>query len=300
MDLVIRTPRLPSPGETIMGADFRTAPGGKGANQSVGMAKLGAEVMLLGRVGKDDFGNALRESLVQANVNTRYVLDDAQAATGIAAIEVDADGQNTIVVIPGANARVTRADLDAARRSIESADTLVTQLEIPLDTVIYALSMAKAAGVATILNPAPAQPLAPEILSLADVVIPNEIEAHRLTDIQVDDWPSAEAAARTLNQQGAKAVVVTVGARGTIALENGRIYRTPAFQVPAVDATAAGDAFIAAFVVARLLQRNLENSLRMASAAGALATTKMGAQPSLPTRIELDEFLRSHDMDGLE
>jgi ribokinase len=295
MDLIVRAPRLPVPGETIIGHEFRTAPGGKGANQAVAAARLGASVFMVGRVGADDFGRALRDSLTTDRVDTTNVFIEKGAATGVAVIQVDGMGQNTIVVAAGANARVTRADVDAARPILASAHALIVQLEIPLDTVTYALRLAREARVLTVLNPAPAQPLSAQVLSLADLLVPNESEAALLTGISVGDWTSAEAAARELNRRGAPTVVVTLGARGALVLENGAARRISPFQVKATDATAAGDAFVAALAVARASGSDLDAALHEASAAGALTATRLGAQPSLPTRAELDEFLKARD-----
>jgi ribokinase len=292
MDLIVRTPHLPRPGETILGNDFMTAPGGKGANQAVAAAKLGAAVQMVGRVGGDDFGRALRENLRAADVDDRCVSTENSAGTGIAIIEVDNEGQNTIVVAPGANALVTRADIDAARSIIASSQAVIAQLEIPLDTVEYALSTARAAHVLTILNPAPAQALSTELLSLVDLLVPNESEAALLTGIEATDDVSTEQAAQQLHERGAHAVVITLGARGALALSAGKTWRIPPIHVAAIDATAAGDAFVGALATAYAAQRDLDAALREASAAGALAATRRGAQPSLPTRAELDEFLK--------
>ncbi len=292
MDLVVRTPRLPRPGETIIGREFITAPGGKGANQAVAAAKLGAAVGMVGRVGPDDFGRALRTNLRAVGADDTYVFTEDTASTGIAIIEVDESGQNTIVVAPGANARVMQADIDAARSMMTSARAVIVQLEIPLETMLHALRLARRANVLTLLNPAPAQPLSAELLNLADILIPNEIEASLLTGLDVRDFESAEQAADQLRQRGAHVVVITLGERGAIAVDDGGVKRVPAFQVKAIDATAAGDAFVAALGVACAAGRQLDIALREASAAGALAATKLGAQPSMPTRAELDEFLR--------
>ncbi len=292
MDLVVRTPHLPRPGETILGREFMTASGGKGANQTVAAAKLGATVYMIGRVGSDDFGRALRENLRAAGADDSYVSTEDSAASGIAIIEVDDSGQNTIVVAPGANALVTRADVDAARSIIASSQAVIAQLEIPLDTVGHALSTARAANVLTILNPAPAQSLSTELLSLVDLLVPNESEAALLTGIEITDDVSAEQAARQLHERGARVVVITLGAHGALALSDDKVWRIPPFRVKAIDATAAGDAFVGALATAYATQRDLDTALREASAAGALAATRLGAQPSLPTRAELDEFLK--------
>jgi ribokinase len=292
MDLVVRTPRLPRPGETIIGREFITAPGGKGANQAVAAAKLSAAVSMVGRVGADEFGRALRNDLRAAGADTSCVFVEQTAATGIAMIGVEDGGQNSIIVAPGANARVTPADVDAARAAIESAQALIVQLEVPLDVVLRAMQIARAARVLTVLNPAPAQALPFEILSLADLLILNETEAALLTGVEVKDGASAEEAARQLHERGARVVVITLGERGAIALDEHAVKRVPAFPVKAIDTTAAGDAFVAALAVARAGGRDLDAALLEASAAGALAAMKLGAQPSMPTRAELDGFLK--------
>jgi ribokinase len=292
MDLIVRTPRLPAPGETILGTTFTTAPGGKGANQAVAAAKLGAPVKMLGRVGADDFGQVLRSNLSAVGVDTQYLVTDTEAATGIASIWVDDKGQNSIIVAPGANGRVGRADVDAAAVAFRNARVIVAQLEIPLDAVQYAFQLARKHNQLTILNPAPAQPLSRKILELVDVVIPNETEAAQLTGMQVQDFESAQNAANVLKQMGARRVLITLGAQGAVILDDD----TPAqaiapFPVQVVDTTAAGDAFVGALAAALARDKDWNTSLREASAAGALAATKLGAQPSLPTRAELDAFL---------
>ncbi len=292
MDLVVRTPRLPRPGETIIGREFITAPGGKGANQAVAAAKLGATVSMVGRLGADDFGRVLRENLRAAGANDAHVLTEDSTATGIAMIEVEDSSQNTVVVAPGANAHVTRADVDRARSTITAAQAVIAQLEVPLDTVRYAITLAHEVNVLTVLNPAPAQTLPTELLSLVDLLVPNETEASLLTGIEVKDEASAEQAARQLYERGARVIVITLGERGALALDEQGLRRVPPFRVKAIDTTAAGDAFVAALAVARAAGRDLDTALREASAAGALAATKLGAQPSMPTRAELDEFLK--------
>lgn len=294
MDLIVRTPRLPAPGETILGKTFSTASGGKGANQAVAAAKLGTPVKMIGRVGADDFGKTLRAGLHAVGVDTQHVATDNDAATGVALIAVDDAGQNSIIVAPGANARVARADVDAAAEAFQNAHALVAQLEIPLDVVQYAFQIAREKNGLTILNPAPAQPLPNEILQLADVVIPNETEAAQLTGVNVTDIASAQIAATTLRHNGARRVVITLGDKGALFLdENGQAHTIAPFAVQAVDTTAAGDAFVGALAAALARNQDWLTSLRQASAAGALAATKPSAQPSLPTRAELDEFLHS-------
>lgn len=294
MDLIIRVPHLPAAGETVIGREFTTAAGGKGANQAVAAARLGASVAMIGRVGDDDFGRALKANLNVAGVDTTYVLLDGHSATGVALIAVEEGGQNTIIVAAGANANASRTDVDAARRVIASSQVLMAQLEVPLDTVIYAMDMARSAHILTLLNPAPGQELSPDVLARVDMIVPNETEAGILTGIPVKDWESAERAALELNRRGVPIVVITLGERGALASDRGSIHRVPAFPVHAVDATAAGDAFVGALAVAWARGREMPLAMRQASAAGALATLKLGAQPSLPTRAELEEFLQDN------
>lgn len=295
LDLIVRTPRLPAPGETVLGSAFLTAPGGKGANQAVAAAKLGAPVKMIGRVGADDFGKTLRHTLSAVGVDAQYLVTDNETATGVASIWVDERGQNSILVAPGANARVSRADVDAAAAAFHNARVMVAQLEIPLDTVHYAFQCARKQNCLVILNPAPAQSLSRKILELVDLAIPNETEAAQLTGMLVQDFESARNAANVIKQMGARRVLVTLGAQGALFLDDAAPAQAlPPFSVQAVDTTAAGDAFIGALAAGLARNQDWTTSLREASAAGALAATKLGAQPSLPTRAELDEFLRSH------
>lgn len=292
MDLIVRTPRIPTPGETILGNTFATAPGGKGGNQAVAAAKLGAAVKMVGRVGGDDFGDQLRSGLNAVGVDTQFLKKDEETVTGVALISVDDKGQNSIIVVPGANGQVTRPDVDAARDAIREARVVVAQLEIPLDTVAYALRVAHDAGALTILNPAPAQPLPRELYQEIDVILPNETEASQLTNIPVTDFESASAAAKVLQEMGARRVIITLGSKGAFWLDEHQVERRILpFEVQVVDTTAAGDAFVGALAAGLAHELDWETTVRMASAAGALATTKLGAQPSLPTRAELDNFL---------
>jgi len=291
MDLVVRVPRFPIAGETILGGVFQTIPGGKGANQAVAARRLGAEVAMIGRAGGDAFGGVLRQNLVYEGISTeRLMVDDGQA-TGVALITVEDSGENMIIVVPGANGQITTADIDAARSLIAEADILLMQLEIPLEVAEYAAELAHVRGVTLILNAAPAQPLPPALLAQVDYLLVNEVEAGLLAGTA----PAHPAdAARTLQALGAQAVVVTLGAEGSLLVSQGGIsVVAPSFAVHAVDTTAAGDAFAGAFAGALAGGMAPEQALRWGNAAGALAVTRAGAQPSLPTRLEVEEFLKN-------
>ena len=291
MDLVTRAPRIPQPGETVIGSDFHTVPGGKGANQAVAAARLGASVSMVGRVGRDTFGGILLENLASGGIDHEFVTRDPEVATGIALITVDDKGQNSIVVAPGANMRLVLADIDAAKARIVSSDALLLQLENPLETVTGAAEVAHAHGVRIILNPAPARPVPPHLLSLVDVLIPNESETALLTGMPVGNQAEAEAAAEALHNAGVGIVILTLGGRGAMLACDGGAELFPAFDVTPVDTTAAGDAFVAGLAVALADGRSLAEAVRWGNAAGALATTKLGAQPSLPTRQDLEGLL---------
>ena len=291
MYLVARAPRIPQPGETIICSDCHTVPGGKGANQAVATARLGAQVSMDGREGRDAFAESLLNNLAAAGVDHTFVVHDPEAATGVALIAVDDAGQNSIIVASGANVRLSPADVDGAEAAIAGADALLLQLESPLETVTRAAEVARAHGVTVILNPAPARPLPAALLSLVDVLIPNESETALLTGLPVGDPAEAEAAAAALRELGVGTVILTLGERGALlAREDGAEY-FPAFEVTPVDTTAAGDAFVGGFAVALAEGRSLAEAVQWGNGAGALATTKLGAQPSLPTRQDLEGLL---------
>jgi ribokinase len=293
MDLVIRSPRIPAPGETIIGSDFHSIPGGKGANQAVAAARLGAQVSMVGRVGQDAFASPLLENLAAAGINHTFVIQDAEAATGVALITVDDAGENSIVVASGANMRLSSADVEAAEATIAAAGVLLLQLESPLDTVVRAAEVAHAHGVKVILNPAPApaQPLSTTLLSLVDVLIPNESETSLLTGMPVENQDQAGTAAAALRQSGVGTVILTLGARGALLASQAETKLSPAFKVTPVDTTAAGDAFVAGFGVALAEGKSFAEATRWGCAAGALATTQLGAQTSLPSREVLERLL---------
>lgn len=280
MDLVIRAPRHPQPGETLTGSAFLTIPGGKGANQAVAAARLGAAVAMIGKVGQDAFGDALRANLAGAGVEVEHVTRSTEA-TGVALITVSAAGENTIVLAPGANAAVTPEDATGCANIIRQADALLLQLEVPLPAVQAAAEIAAAHGVPVILNPAPAQPLPSSLLRHVTHLIPNEHEAALLSGGRAHD---PETLARRVQALGPRSVVVTLGAAGALALDGDTITHVPSFPVTVVDSTAAGDAFVAAFGVALSEGRPPAEAARWGCAAGALACTVLGAQPSLPRR----------------
>ena len=297
MDLVARSARIPHAGETVIGGDFRTVPGGKGANQAVAAARMGAQVRMLGRVGVDSFGNQLLDNLSGSGVDIASIARDAQAASGIALIMVDDAGMNSILVAPGANMLLSPADMDAAEAVIASAQVMLLQLEIPLATVVRAVQIGHAHGVKVVLNPAPAPAppgrLPAELTRLVDVLVPNEFEAALLTGLPVESDQQIRTAASALRASGAAQVIITLGGRGALLATADGFQHFPAFPVKPVDTTAAGDAFVGSLGAALAEGRPIAEAMRWGSAAGALSTTKKGAQPSLPQRGEVEELLKS-------
>lgn len=302
-DLVSYMQRMPRPGETVHGDRFMTGAGGKGSNQAVAAARLGADVTFIGRLGKDVFADLAYEIWQAEGVNSDYVAQDEESATGVAPIFVDSAGENMIVVVLGANSRVQKRDIDAARGRIAAADVLLAQLEINSDMVQYALQVAREEGVTTILNPAPAAPIPPAMIQLADYLTPNETELESLSGGPVTD---VVAAARSLmtragqhtgqrTRQGAgqtrQTVVVTMGAQGAQIVTRERADLLPSFEVTALDSTGAGDAFNAALAVALAEGKALAQAVRFANATAALCVTKAGAAGSAPYRAEVDSLL---------
>ena len=287
-DLIAYMQRMPRPGETVHGDAFHTGAGGKGSNQAVAAARLGADVTFIGRVGSDVFAELAHDIWNAEGINTDFVARDESVATGVAPIFVDGGGENSIVVVLGANLRIAKADIDAARERIAEADILIAQLEINLDMVHYALLTAKELGVATILNPAPAARLSPETLGLADFLTPNETELESLCDGAVDD---IEAAARSLLTREDQKAVVTLGANGAQVVSRDSSARQPTFSVDVVDTTGAGDAFNGGLAVALAEGMALEDAVRFANAAAALCVTKPGTAASTPYRADVEALL---------
>ncbi|MGB3138294.1 MAG: ribokinase [Nodosilinea sp.] len=292
MDLVCRTPHLPQPGETVLGNRFETLPGGKGANQAVAAAQLGAATALVGRVGADDFGQQLLQGLQNAGVDAGGVVIDATVSTGIAAIAVDSAGQNTIVVIPGANDRVDDHDVDRLVARLRSGEILLLQQEVPLPAVMAAAKAAKAHGATVIVDPAPARTNLPaEFFDPIDILTPNHIEASQITGLNVTDLETAAIAARRLVERGVMAAIVTLGDRGAVVATKDRSFHQPALPVAAVDTVAAGDAFNGGLAVALAEAMTLEAAVQFACAVAAAAVAEPGAQASMPERSRVEALL---------
>ncbi len=290
-DLVVRVPRHPQIGETILGGSFATFPGGKGANQAVAAARLGAEVKMIGRVGKDAFGEALLETVARDGVDTSFLFRDPDAASGVALITVDEAGRNTIVVAAGANARLTADDVVSAEAAFRGASVLVMQLEIPLPVVEKSIWLARKHDLKIILNPAPAQSLPDGLLSSVDYLIPNQNELALLAGNE----NSLDSSVQALQMRGATCLIVTLGEQGVLVARGSERRHIPAYKVTAVDTVAAGDAFVGAFAVAIAEGYSLLEAAEWGNAAGAVAVTRPGAQPSLPHRDELLAMLSEAD-----
>jgi len=292
MDLVVKAPRLPAVGETVTKGTFGTFSCGKGANQAVAAARLGARVGMVGAIGKDAFGSQLRDGLRRDGVDVSHVIEIDDAPSGVALITVGSQGQNTIVVAPGANWRMTPAHVDAAADLIARSQILLIQLEIPIDTVTRAAEIASSAKVRVVLDPAPApeSPLPDRLIRLVDVINPNEVEAKVLTGTNVADERGARDAAERLLAMGCRSAVIKLGARGAFVADGDTRAAVPGIHVDAVDTTAAGDAFAGALAVALGEGRPIMEAVRFANVAGAISVTRMGAQPSMPRRAEVVEF----------
>jgi len=286
---VVRTPRRPRAGETLIGTSAGLFIGGKGCNQAIAASRLGASVAMVGRVGRDAFGEQLLLTLRREGIQATHVVR-AAASTGLASILVGDDGDNSIVVVPGANGDMSPHDVEAAADAVTSANSLLLQLEVPLDALQRAAELARGAGVRVILNPAPARALPPQLLGVVDVIVPNEHEARVLTG--VDPAQNPAGAARTLRRQGIGVVIITLGGRGAYLSSAGVETLVPTFMVQPVDTTAAGDAFCGALAVALSERTSLHDAVRFANAAGALACTRLGAEPSLPHRADVDRLVK--------
>jgi ribokinase len=296
-DMIIKSGRIPRPGETVTGGVYTTAAGGKGANQAVAACRAGAHVTLVARVGQDDLGATALQGFVKEGIDIRYIVQDNEAASGVAFIVVDRAGENCITVAPGANSRLTAEDVRRAASLFAEIDMVLIQLETPLPAVAETVSLAQQHHVPVILNPAPApaQPLPESLLKQIDILTPNEWEAQSLTGIAVTDLASAGRAADCLHRSGTALVIITMGAAG--AYISGKEHRglSRAFSVAAVDTTAAGDVFNAALAVGLSEKKSLAEAVRFAHAAAAISVSRLGAQPSAPRRSEIETFLTSPD-----
>ena len=290
MDLVTRAPRLPKGGETLIGHSFATVSGGKGANQAVAAARLGARVAMVGCVGNDDYGVQLRDALLAEQIDCQAV-STVEDSSGVALIVVDDNSQNAIVIVAGANGAMTPAVIDRFDAVLQAADVIICQLEIPDATVGHALKRARALGKTVILNPAPAsRPLPADWFAAIDYLIPNESEASALSGLPVDSLQSAESAANQLIAMGAGKVIITLGARGSLFANGKGFEHFPAPKVQAVDTTAAGDTFVGGFAAALASGKSEAEAIRYGQIAAALSVTRAGAQPSIPTMSDVQAF----------
>ncbi len=286
-DMVIKADRLPVPGETVIGGTFFMNPGGKGANQAVAAARMGGKVSFISKTGNDVFGKQSVELYNSEGINTNFIFSDPKNPSGIALITVDANGENCIVVASGANAALSCSDIESAKSEIESAEIILMQLEIPIETVEYVAELAKRKSIKVILNPAPARAMSDKLLKSLFIITPNKSEAEILSGIKVDDLEKAKMAADVIHAKGAKNVIITLGALGSLIKENGNYHHVEAEKVTSVDTTAAGDTFSGTLSVGISQGKSILDAVKMATRACALTVTRMGAQSSIPYFKEL-------------
>ncbi|ENO0300620.1 TPA: ribokinase [Enterobacter asburiae] len=290
-DHILNLESFPTPGETVTGNQYQVAFGGKGANQAVAAGRSGANIAFIACTGDDDTGERVRKQLASDNIDIAPVSVVAGESTGVALIFVNAEGENVIGIHAGANAALTTERVEAQRAIIAGAEALLMQLESPVESVLAAAKIAHENHTTVVLNPAPARVLSDELLALVDIITPNETEAEKLTGICVENDDDAARAARALHDKGIGTVIITLGSRGVWASVNGEGRRMPGFKVKAIDTIAAGDTFNGALVTALLEGKRMDDAIRFAHAAAAIAVTRKGAQPSVPWRKEIDEFL---------
>ena len=291
MDLVVQCNHLPLGGQTVVGQDFVTFVGGKGSNQAIAAARLGADVSMIGRLGADGFGDELLKNLSAEGVNGQFVVRDTEMGTGVAMITVDKNGNNTIVAVPKANMSLNPDNIDQAESEIAAADILLLQLEVNLLAVQRAAEIAKANGVPVLLNPAPVHQIPVELMNLVDIIVPNETETEFLTGCRLTDMETIKLAARHLLAESAPTVILTLGDQGALLATAEDIQLLPSYSVKAVDATAAGDAFCGTLAVSIARGDSWESAVNFANAAGALTVTKLGAAPSIPMREQVIELI---------
>ncbi|AKZ86472.1 TPA: ribokinase [Enterobacter hormaechei subsp. steigerwaltii] len=290
-DHILNLDTFPTPGETVTGNQYQVAFGGKGANQAVAAGRSGANIAFIACTGDDDTGERVRKQLASDNIDIAPVSVVAGESTGVALIFVNAEGENVIGIHAGANAALTTERVEAQRGIIAGAEALLMQLESPVESVLAAAKIAHENHTSVLLNPAPARVLSDELLALVDIITPNETEAEKLTGIRVENDDDAARAALALHEKGIGTVIITLGSRGVWASVNGEGRRVPGFKVKAIDTIAAGDTFNGALVTALLEGKAMDDAIRFAHAAAAIAVTRKGAQPSVPWRKEIDEFL---------
>ena len=290
-DHILNLETFPTPGETVTGNQYQVAFGGKGANQAVAAGRSGANIAFIACTGDDDTGERVRKQLASDNIDIAPVSVVAGESTGVALIFVNAEGENVIGIHAGANAALTTERVEAQRGIIAGAEALLMQLESPVESVLAAAKIAHENHTSVVLNPAPARVLSDELLALVDIITPNETEAEKLTGIRVENDDDAARAALALHDKGIGTVIITLGSRGVWASVNGEGRRVPGFKVKAIDTIAAGDTFNGALVTALLEGKRMDDAIRFAHAAAAIAVTRKGAQPSVPWRKEIDEFL---------
>jgi len=293
-DMIVQTPHIPKPGETILGGTFNTAAGGKGANQAVACARAGGKVTFVARVGSDMFGDQALQGFCEDGINVDYVTKDESAPSGVALIIVDDKGENSIAVASGANGNLSVSDVQAAAETIKNAAIVLMQLETPIKTIEAASALAVKNGVQVILNPAPAQPLSDALLQQISILTPNETEAEMLTGIGVQNEADAEKAAKALVDKGVTRVIITLGAAGAYVYSDEFKGMVPGFSVTPVDTTAAGDTFNGTLAAALAEGKTLAEAVTFANAAAAVSVTTLGAQPSAPNRSAINEFLHKN------
>jgi ribokinase len=289
-DMVIKADRLPIPGETVLGGVFFMNPGGKGANQAVAAARMGGNVTLISKTGNDVFGRQSVTLYDAENIKTDYIFSDPNNPSGVALITVDSFGENCIVVASGANASLCPSDIEKATAEIESSDLVLMQLEIPIDTVEYVAELANNKGIKVILNPAPARALSDKLLRNIYIIIPNKSEAEILSGIKVSDRETAKQAADIISAKGVDIVIITLGSQGALIKEHNDYHFVEAVKVDAIDTTAAGDVFCGTVCVGLAEGKSIRESVELAARASAITVTRMGAQSSIPTRVELTTF----------
>lgn len=293
-DHVLRVPHFPRPGETLRGHSYQVLPGGKGANQAVAAARLGADIGFIARIGDDAIGRQMRDGFAADGIEVSAVECDPGLPTGIAIIYVSDEGENSIGLSAEANGALTPEVVERHAALIQDADTLLLQLEVPLESVLRAATLAHQGGTRVVLNPAPAQPLPQALLALVDLITPNQTEAELLTGVAVTDEASARAAATRFHAMGIGSVMITLGAQGVYWSEQGEATLIPGFRVTATDTTAAGDTFNGALLAERLRGASMAEAIRFAHAAAAISVTRFGAQSSIPTLAEVRNFLKEH------